>query len=231
MRAVIVGLMGGPVSVDQPPLGGSGGRLMVTVRRQNIWRRSRRKLAECGPRLGGVMLGGELAVLQAPIFDGLSLDPFTLFDDGRSPAEVSVGRCHVGQALVVSLVVVMLDEGLDLGLEVAGQEVVFEQDAVLQGLVPALDLALGLRMARSATHMAHLVGLDIFGQFAGDVARSVVAEQPRLVQHRGAVTAVVLNFGPVSRAVELGSGVASGGSSEVVVSGRICFAGRPPTMR
>jgi len=25
------------------------------------------------------MLGGELAVLQAPIFDGLSLDPFALF--------------------------------------------------------------------------------------------------------------------------------------------------------
>jgi hypothetical protein len=37
------------------------------------------------------MLSGELAVLQAPMFDGLSLDPFTLFDDGGSPAEVSVG--------------------------------------------------------------------------------------------------------------------------------------------
>ncbi len=48
---------------------------------------------------------------------------------------------------MVTLVVVVLDEGVDLGLEVAGQEVVFEQDAVLQGLVPALDLALGLGMA------------------------------------------------------------------------------------
>jgi len=27
------------------------------------------------------MLGGALAVLQAPMFDGLSLDPFSLFDD------------------------------------------------------------------------------------------------------------------------------------------------------
>lgn len=51
------------------------------------------------------MLGGELAVLQAPMFDGLSLDPFAQFDDCRSPAEVGVGRRHVGQALVVSLVV------------------------------------------------------------------------------------------------------------------------------
>ena len=32
-----------------------------------------------------------LAVLQAPIFDGLSFDPFTLFDDGWGPAEVGIG--------------------------------------------------------------------------------------------------------------------------------------------
>jgi hypothetical protein len=55
------------------------------VRRQNIRYNSRRKLAECGPRQG-VMLSGEFSVLQAPIFDGLSLDPFALFDDGCSPA-------------------------------------------------------------------------------------------------------------------------------------------------
>jgi hypothetical protein len=41
------------------------------------------------------MLGGELAVLQAPMFDGLSLDPFTLFDDGWCPAEVDVCRRHI----------------------------------------------------------------------------------------------------------------------------------------
>jgi len=37
------------------------------------------------------MLSGELAVLQAPIFDCLSLDTFSLFDDGRHPAEVDAG--------------------------------------------------------------------------------------------------------------------------------------------
>jgi hypothetical protein len=36
---------------------------------------------------------------------------------------------------VVTLVIVVLDERLDLGLEVTGQEVVFQQDAVFQGLV------------------------------------------------------------------------------------------------
>lgn len=64
-------------------------------------------------------------MLQAPMFDGLSFDPFALFDDGRSPAEVGVCLRHVVQALMVTLVVVVLDEGLDLGLEITGQEVIF----------------------------------------------------------------------------------------------------------
>lgn len=62
--------------------------------------------------------------------------------------EVDVGGCQISDAFMVSLVIVVLDEGGDLGFKVFGEEVVFEQDAVLQSLVPALDLALGLRMAR-----------------------------------------------------------------------------------
>src|SRR5690606_41219077 len=104
------------------------------------------------------MLCGELAVLQAPMLDGLAFDPFALFDDGCSPAEVGVGGRHVVEALMVAPVVVMLDEGADLGLEVAGQEVVFEQDAVLHGLVPALDLSLGLGMHWSAPEDRKSVG-------------------------------------------------------------------------
>jgi len=106
------------------------------------------------------MLSGELAVLQAPMFDGLSLDPFSLFDDGRCPAEVGVGGRHVAEAFVVTPVIVVFDEGLDLGLKIAGQEVVFQQDAVLHGLVPALDLALRLGMERRTAHMAHPLGFD-----------------------------------------------------------------------
>ena len=94
-------------------------------------------------------------MLQAPMFECLSLDPFSSLDDCWCPAEVGIGGCDVVEALVVALVVVMLDEGLDLLLEIAGQEVVFQQHAVLQGLVPALDLALGLGMHRSAADMAH----------------------------------------------------------------------------
>ena len=43
----------------------------------------------------GLMLGGELAVLQAPMFDGLSFDPGALVEDGEAAAEVDVGRGQV----------------------------------------------------------------------------------------------------------------------------------------
>lgn len=38
---------------------------------------------------------------------------------------------------MVAAMVVMLDERLDLGLKITGQEVVLQQDAILEGLVPA----------------------------------------------------------------------------------------------
>ena len=99
------------------------------------------------------MLSSDLAVLQAPMFDGDAIDAGALGEDGFVPAEVGVGWRHVAQAFMVTLVIIVFDEGLDLGFEVAGQEVVFEQDAVFEGLVPALDLALGLGMIGRAAHM------------------------------------------------------------------------------
>ena len=130
---------------------------------------------------GWLTISGEFAVMQAPIFDGLSFDPFALFDDCFGSAEVGIGRCHVVQALVIALVVLMLDERFDLALEVAGQKVVFQQDAVLQGLVPAFDLTLRLRVERCATQMAHPLSFDIVGQFARDTAGAIVAQQPGFV--------------------------------------------------
>ena len=135
------------------------------------------------------MLSGDLAVLQAPMFDGPSFDPFALSDDGCGPSEVGVGRGHVVQAFMVALMVVVLDEGLDLDLKVARQEVVFQQNTVLQGLMPALDLALRLRMEGGSTDMAHALGFDIFRQLSGNIAGSIVTEQPWLVAHPGLITA------------------------------------------
>jgi len=85
-------------------------------------------------------------VLQAPMFDGLSLDPFALFDDGFGPPEVGVCRRHIVEALVI----VMLTEYLDL----VEQEVILLQDAVPHRLVSALDLALGLRIEWRAASIA-----------------------------------------------------------------------------
>lgn len=58
--------------------------------------------------------------------DGLSFDFSTPIQNGRSPAEVGICWRHIVQALVVALVVVVLDEGLDLAFEVTGQEIVFQ---------------------------------------------------------------------------------------------------------
>ena len=120
-------------------------------------------------------------MLQAPIFDSLSLDPAALLDDGLCPAEVGVSRCDVVQALMIALMVVSLDERFALPLNVAGEEVVFQNDAVFECLVPALDLVLCLRMRWGTAHMAHHVGFDVFGLFACDVVGPVVAMQPGLV--------------------------------------------------
>ena len=133
------------------------------------------------------MLGGELAVLQAPMFDGLSFDLGALGEDGGTVSEVDIGRGQVVEALVVPAVIIVADERLDLRLEVAGQIVVFQQDAVFEGLVLALDLSLGLRMVGCPADMGHALHVEPFGKFAGDVTRAVVAEQPRSVADMGLV--------------------------------------------
>lgn len=43
---------------------------------------------------------------------------------------------------MISAMVVVLDKGGDLSFEVLAEEVIFEQDAVLQCLLPAFDLDL-----------------------------------------------------------------------------------------
>ena len=54
---------------------------------------------------------------------------------------------------MVALVIIVLDECLNIGLKCAWQIVIFQQDAVLHGLVPALALVLRLRMGWRASDM------------------------------------------------------------------------------
>ena len=126
---------------------------------------------------------------QASRFDGFSFDPFSLFQNGFAPPEVDVSVREVLQAFVVATVIVVLDEGFDLGFEVTRQEVVFQQDPVLQGLMPTLDLALGLWVIWGTADVIHLPILQPIGQLARDVTGSIVAEQPWLVQNGCLITA------------------------------------------
>ena len=135
------------------------------------------------------MLCGNAGVQQAAMLDGLAFDPFAVFDDGFGPSEVGVGGCHIVEALVVAPMIVVLDEGLDLAFEITGQKVIFEQNSVLQGLMPALDLALSLGMERSPANMIHAIGADVIGQFLGDVTGPIVTEQARPVLNMGLIAA------------------------------------------
>jgi hypothetical protein len=68
-----------------------------------------------------LILCSVLLVLQATIFDCGSFDPFSLQQDGLTASEVDVGGCEIAKALVISLMVVVLDERIDFDFEVAGQ--------------------------------------------------------------------------------------------------------------
>ncbi len=100
---------------------------------------------------------------QAALLDGLSLDALAFGQDGLPAAEVDIGGCEVAEALVSAAMVVVLDESLDFRLQLARQVVVLEQDAVLQRLMLALDLALGLRVAGRAANMLDLLAGEPVG--------------------------------------------------------------------
>ena len=60
-------------------------------------------------------------MLQAPVFDGLSFDPFSFQQDGLATSEVDIGRREIVQALVVAPGVVVLNKRSDLLFQFARQ--------------------------------------------------------------------------------------------------------------
>ena len=60
-----------------------------------------------------MMLRGLSTMQQVSVCDGLSFDPFPLHEDGLAAPEVDVGRREVTQALAVTQVIVVGDEGAD----------------------------------------------------------------------------------------------------------------------
>ena len=120
--------------------------------------------------------------------DGLSFDALSLSEDVVTSAEVDIGRCQVFEALVIALVIIVLDEAPDLHLEITRQEVVLQQDAVLERLMPSLDFALGLRVVRGSANMCHLSVFKPLSQFARDVAGAIVRQQTRPLPSMGLIT-------------------------------------------
>ena len=56
---------------------------------------------------------------QAAVLNGQFFDLFSPFDDGGVTPEVGVGGCDVSDTLVVTLVVIVTNEGPDLVFEIA----------------------------------------------------------------------------------------------------------------
>ncbi len=87
------------------------------------------------------MLCGLQAMLQAGAGDGLAFDPFAFEEDALGPSKIDVGGREIVEALVISGVIISLDESGDLPFEISRQIGMLQQDAVLERLTPALDLA------------------------------------------------------------------------------------------
>ena len=69
-------------------------------------------------RLCGYLLAGQVALLDCVLLDSLSVE-----QDYLCSAKVDVGWGEVVQARVVAAMVVVVDDAIDVGFEVAGQVV------------------------------------------------------------------------------------------------------------
>ena len=121
---------------------------------------------------------------QAAMLDGPALDAPALQQDGLPPAEIDIGWGQIVQAFVIASLVILLDKCLDLSLQRAGQVVVFQQDAVLHCLMPALDLALRPGMGGRAADMLDAMLRQPLGEGVRDEPRPVIREQSQALAQR-----------------------------------------------
>src|ERR1700739_2401190 len=120
------------------------------------------------------MSGGLQVVLQATVGNGLSFDPLSFGEDSGAAPAVDVGGGEIADALVISTVVVVFDESRNLSFQIARQKVVFQQDAVFEGLMPALDFALGHRMIGRSAKVFDVAVVEPFREVARNIAGTVV---------------------------------------------------------
>ena len=133
------------------------------------------------------MLSRLLLMIQAAVLDGEFFGFLSPFNDCGVSPEVGICGGDVADALVVAVVIVTIDEDTDLAFQITWQEVVFQQNPVLQRLMPALDFALGLGMVGCAADVIDTLTLEPGRKITGDVGRTVVAQQPGFVKDLCAV--------------------------------------------
>lgn len=104
-------------------------------------------------------LGSQRVVARTAIHLGLTFDTFPLIQNPLAVSEADVSGREVAEVFV-SPEVVMFDEDCAPHFELAGQGGAFEQDAVLERLVPALDLALRVRMAWRTAGVGHAPSVE-----------------------------------------------------------------------
>src|SRR5215472_6575614 len=124
-----------------------------------------------------------LLMQAASLLDGFSFDLFPPFENGLAAPEVDVSRRQVVQALVVSTVVVVPDELLDVLFELSWQVVVVQQNPVFHRAMISLDLALRHRVVRPAADMSDAVVLKPLTKLARHVGWTVIAQQPWPMQN------------------------------------------------
>ena len=83
-------------------------------------------------------------MLQAALADCLLLDPFPFSENSFVASEVDVNWCDVVQALVVTLVILVIRRPRS-DVQDRLENSSFPAKPVLHGQMPAFDLALGLR--------------------------------------------------------------------------------------
>ena len=91
-----------------------------------------------------------------------------------STPEVNVCGREVVDALVVSVMIIMINKRVDLRFHIFREEVVFQQDPVFERLMLALDLTLSLWMMGCATDVVHALVFQPLSQITADVAGAVI---------------------------------------------------------
>lgn len=74
----------------------------------------------------------------------------------------------------IAAMIVVADKAFDAAVKSPRQEVVFQEDEVLQGLMPAFNFSLFLLMSGRTTNMIHALVAEPVSKFTRDATRTIV---------------------------------------------------------